>query len=43
VTCVMVEITPAPRPSWILLSSGFSIPSPGIPLRDCLRLRPFSR
>jgi hypothetical protein len=43
VACVMGEITPAPRPSWILLSSGLPIPSPGIPLRDCLRLRPSSR
>lgn len=34
VTCVLGENTPAPRPSWISLSSGLSFPSPGIPLRD---------
>jgi len=34
VTCVLGENTPAPRPSWIFLSSGLSVSSPGIPLRD---------
>jgi hypothetical protein len=34
VTCVSGENTPAPRPSWCSLSSGLSVSSPGIPLRD---------
>jgi hypothetical protein len=34
VTCVSGENTPAPRPSRISLSSGLSVSSPGIPLRD---------
>lgn len=39
VTCVMGEITLAPRPSWNSPPSGLPIPSPDIPSRVCLRLR----
>lgn len=31
VTSVVVETTLAPRPSWLLLSSGFLLPNPGTP------------
>jgi hypothetical protein len=34
VTCVSGENTPAPRPSWMFLSSGLSFSLPGIPLRE---------
>jgi hypothetical protein len=39
VTCVMGEITPAPRPSWTFPPSGLPVPSPDISFRICLRLR----